>query len=141
MWTEDIQSVESQSVTVITTTTSTVQELPQQSARFAANDTTGVGMTLISMVVVLSALLLLFLVFKNIGRLMDSYLSRSKSTPEKGKKSDPAGVIAAITLALHESNSLRHDEEIVEITIQEFSRRYSPWNSKSYAVLHNRLRR
>ena len=141
MWGKTIQLVEGQTATSTTTATVTVQESKPQSAGFAANDSTGVGMTIIAMVVVLGALLLLFLVFKNIGRLMDSYLSRSKSVPEKGKKSDSAGVVAAIMLALHESNSLHHDEEIVEITIQEFSRRYSPWNSKSYAVLHNRLRR
>ncbi len=146
MWTE-LATQGEESLTV-TTTTSTVTSTAKVS-EFATNDTSGVGMTLIAVVVVFSALLLIFLVFKNIGRLIDLYLSKKEeSSPRKegkkdGKKipADPAGVIAAITLALHESNSLRHDEEIVEITIQEFSRRYSPWNSKSYAVLHNRLRR
>lgn len=118
---------------------------------FAQEDTNGFGMTLISMVVVLSALFFLFLIFKYLGRFIDFSLSRrsARTVPTSHgsnrawdrKAIDQAGVIAAISLALHESNSLRHDEEIVQITIQEFSRRYSPWNSKSYAVLHNRLRR
>ncbi len=116
---------------------------------FAEHDPTGIGMTLISMAVVLSALLLIFLVFKYIGKGVDRYLSKgSATTKAHGQTSawdkkvvDQAGVIAAISLALHESNNMRHDEEIVQLTIQEFSRRYSPWNSKSYAVLHNRFRR
>ncbi len=149
MWTE-LGHLEGQSQTTLTTTTTTTTTVSTgKMPGFATSDTSGVGMTLIALVVVFSALVLIFLVFKNIGRLMDLYLSKKEERPLKkeGKKdskkaaADPAGVIAAITLALHESNSLRHDEEIVEITIQEFSRRYSPWNSKSYAVLHNRLRR
>ena len=116
---------------------------------FAEHDPTGLGMTLVAMAVVLSALLLIFLVFKYIGKGVDRYLSKGSSTTKThGQTSawdekvvDQAGVIAAISLALHESNNMRHDEEIVQLTIQEFSRRYSPWNSKSYAVLHNRFRR
>ncbi|MGP1363314.1 MAG: OadG family transporter subunit [Bacteroides sp.] len=134
----------SQSVMISTTTESIAKN------NFTEEDTTGVGMTLIAMTVVLSALLLIFLIFKLIGRLMDRYLIRSEARAVAkthgnttfGKKAvDQAGVIAAISLALHESGNLRHDEEIVELTIQEFSRRYSPWNSKSFAVLHNRFRR
>ena len=115
---------------------------------FAEHDPNGVGMTLVAMSVVLSALLLIFLVFKYIGKGVDRYLSRAGITTKSHgqtaadkKAVDQAGVIAAISLALHESNNMRHDVEIVQLTIQEFSRRYSPWNSKSYAVLHNRFRR
>lgn len=115
---------------------------------FAAHDPSGVGMTLIAMAVVLSALLLIFLIFKYIGKAVDRYLAKAGTTTKSHgqtaadkKAVDQAGVIAAISLALQENNNMRHDEEIVQLTIQEFSRRYSPWNSKSYAVLHNRFRR
>lgn len=60
MWGKTIQLVEAQTVTSTTTMTVTVQESKPQSAGFAANDSTGVGMTIIAMVVVLGALLLLF---------------------------------------------------------------------------------
>ena len=50
---------------------------------FAEHDPTGLGMTLVAMAVVLSALLLIFLVFKYIGKGVDRFLSKGVVRPRR----------------------------------------------------------
>ena len=105
---------------------------------FVKMDPDGIGMTLIAMSVVFSALVLLYLIFKNIGRAF----TRKK----KGKEGVPAQPVsrtseeisgevnAAIAAALYMYQNESHDYENTVLTIRKVARPYSPWSSKIYTL-------
>ncbi len=110
------------------------------------NDPSGFGLTLVAMGVVLLALLCLYLIFHFIGRLSARSMAagrqdRLETHPFKG--ADYNGSVAvAIALALHQYAEEAREEEEGYVTIQEVSRRYSPWGAKSFGVMNNqRMRR
>lgn len=119
------------------TLTATTEALHSE-AKFLEHDPNGWGITFIAMGVVMCALLLLSIVFKLTGRLNRTKL-RVKAPAGPTVSSRDEEVAAAIAMALHQHSQEARDEEIVNITIQEISRRYSPWNSKIYGVMNNRL--
>lgn len=106
---------------------------------FKQNDPVGVGMTVTAMAVVFLGLLILYLVFKQVGKW-----SVSASNRRAKKSSDPAveavpgqisgEVLAAIGAALYELNEDAHDIENTVLTIQKVTRNYSPWSSKIYSL-------
>ncbi|MCC8143520.1 MAG: lamin tail domain-containing protein [Tannerellaceae bacterium] len=107
---------------------------------FKKNDSYGVGMTLTAMLAVFSVLLLLFIVFKNIGI---AAIKASKRNVQKAagdiaastKTSAYTGeIITAISMALHEVNEDVHDTEDTVLTIKKVVRTYSPWSSKIYTL-------
>ncbi|MDO5035971.1 MAG: OadG family transporter subunit [Porphyromonas sp.] len=108
---------------------------------FQKHDPTGVVMTIIAMSVVFIALLILYIAFNYVGK----YNIRSErkraakaagvSEEEAEERLDvPAGVYAAIALALYEAKQSQHDDESSVITIKPTQRRYSPWSSKIYSL-------
>lgn len=107
--------------------------------KFVAMDPYGAGMTLIAMSVVFTALALLYLVYKSIGR---SFIKRStvvKKTAgaETGKVTTEelsGEVNAAIAMALYLYNNEIHDYEDTVLTIKKVSKTYSPWSSKIYTL-------
>lgn len=106
---------------------------------FVAIDPYGLGMTIIAMSVVFSALVLLFLSFKYIFK----YMNRDKT-----KKNKPAETIAAIpmapaisgevnaaiAMALYLYRNETHDFENTVLTVKKVARTYSPWSSKIYTL-------
>ncbi|MCD7976152.1 MAG: lamin tail domain-containing protein [Tannerellaceae bacterium] len=106
------------------------------------NDPLGIGMTLTAMLVVFSALLLLFIVFKNIGKAaIEASKRNAKKAAGTPHISTAAGtgevsgeIIAAISAALHEVAEDTHDIESTVLTITKVTRNYSPWSSKIYAL-------
>ncbi len=123
-------------------------------AKFQQNDPYGLGITLIAMVVVLTALALISLIFKALEPTIRlSQQAHSYVTNGRKGASAPAGelsitpsvhqgaVVAAIGLALHEHFVAQRDHEIIALTISEVSRRYSPWSSKIYGVMNNQIQR
>ncbi len=109
-------------------------------------DPKGGGMAMISMGVVFSALLLLFIIFKNIGIANQKFEKRKEistkspaaaaTAPAKKQKELEASaeVLAAITFALKQ---YRVDVENMEsniLTINKTARSYSPWSSKIYSL-------
>lgn len=108
---------------------------------FVKLDPYGVGMTIISMGVVFSALILLYLIFRTIGKAMTGDFKRS-SLIKQGKHEEAAQVpgdiqgevTAAIGLALSLYSSQMHDVENTVLTIKKVSRNYSPWSSKIYGL-------
>ncbi|MBA4410715.1 MAG: OadG family transporter subunit [Bacteroidota bacterium] len=107
---------------------------------FVEMDPFGIGMTMIAMFVVFSALTILFIIYKNMGRFFIR-----KAIPKKEKMPVMVGNIAkdeemsgevnaAIALALYLYQSELHDEENTVLTIQKVSRNYSPWSSKIYTL-------
>lgn len=112
--------------------------------KFQEHDGTGIGMAISAMSVVFSGLLLLFILFKYLGKA-SVHLRRRKAMEVKGitdKKEAkekqlgeaPSEVFAAIAMAMHEMQSDVHDVEETVLTITRVKRSYSPWSSKIYTL-------
>ena len=94
-------------------------------AMFKRMDSRGLGMTVICMAVVFSALAILWFLFAIIGKIFASTISSTKKAPAaapapktvevKGGKADEE--MAAICMALHEHFGCVHDEESDILTI------------------------
>lgn len=110
--------------------------------KFVEFDPYGIGMTVIAMFVVFSALAVLFVIYKNLGRFFISRGAAAKKSVTSEIKTAGAQphvamsgeVNAAIALALHLYQSELHDYENTVLTIQKVSRTYSPWSSKIYTL-------
>ena len=103
-----------------------------------SRDSLGVGMTIISMAVVFLGLILLYVVFKYVGktavRMSKRRAEKAGAEIQTNEEIDEGAVLAAISAALYEATEDVHDIESTVITIQKVTRRYSPWNSKIYGV-------
>ena len=110
--------------------------------RFKENDKFGVTMTITSMLVVFVALVLLYFVFKIVGKTSVRIAKRkNRSSGEvkvsgfKDTSDDISGeVLSAIFMALHEEQNNVHDIEHTILTMDKINRRYSPWSSKIYTL-------
>lgn len=106
---------------------------------FKQNDSWGVGMTLTAMTVVFLGLLVLFIVFKQVGKSAIK-MSRQRAEKAAGGRSAAVGinesgeVFAAIATALYEVTEDIHDLENRVLTIHKVTRNYSPWSSKIYGL-------
>lgn len=108
--------------------------------KFVIVDPTGIGMAVIAMSVVFSALAVLYLFF----RLLGHYMTRETRVNNKAKaENDPGKVTtevisgevnAAIAMALYLYGNQMHDKEDPVITIAKVSKTYSPWSSKIYGL-------
>lgn len=102
------------------------------------SDNSGMGVTLMSMCIVLLALILLSLLFLFFGKLFAKNQSKKKSEAkgeahtEDDDDHDSGEVIAAIAMALDQHFNSKHDLEDTVLTIRRMKRAYSPWNSKIY---------
>ena len=114
---------------------------------FQLNDPFGVGMTVTAMAVVFSGLLILYLLFKQVGRIA---INASRRRTEKAGLAGAAAIrsgqesgeiFAAIALALHEVSEDTHDIESTVLTMRKVARRYSPWNSKIYGIMNTPAKR
>lgn len=113
--------------------------------KFRLRDPDGVVMAITAMSVVFTALILLYLIFKNIGRVMMRATLRKET---KAVSAMPAAVktvvkpeaeligeeIAAIAIALRRYEEDMHDIESHVLTINRVARAYSPWSSKIYGI-------
>jgi hypothetical protein len=94
--------------------------------------------------VVFSALLLLFIVFKNVGKVAIWYLmpkhvrvtaADGSVAPAAGKKEPVDGAtFAAIAFALQQYEMEMTESTHNILTINRIARMYSPWNSKFYGL-------
>lgn len=102
---------------------------------FQRNDQFGIGMTITAMAVVFLGLLVLFLVFKQIGKAAISASKRNAAKTGEVSTIEVSGeVYAAIATALYEFGEDTHDVENTVLTIQKVKRNYSPWSSKIYSL-------
>ena len=107
---------------------------------FRENDSFGIGMTITAMSVVFLGLFLLYMIFKQIGKLSIAASKRNaqkaagttKITPDAGQESGE--IFAAIATALYEMSDDNHDIENTVLTIRKVQRTYSPWRSKLYGL-------
>ena len=93
--------------------------------------------SVIGILVVFLALSLLVLAFLSIGKAFKFLVRRNFRIKTKSKFDYPELTVydaAAVSLALHLYLSELHDDESGVLTIKRIERRYSPWNSKIYAV-------
>ncbi len=107
--------------------------------KFVIVDPSGVGMIVIAMSVVFSALAFLYLFFKLLGHTMNQEVRASKKrevavTPGLVRRGVSGEVNAAIAMALYLYGAQLHDQEDPVITIAKVSRIYSPWSSKIYGL-------
>ncbi|MEG2070166.1 MAG: OadG family transporter subunit [Bacteroidales bacterium] len=111
-----------------------------KSEKLKISDPFGWGLALISMAVVFSALILIYIMLKIFGYV--SIRSKAKkaaqvqaATPVEKNEIDNEDLngeeLAAITMALHLHFNSLHDEESEVITIETPSAHYSPWSQKS----------
>lgn len=108
----------------------------------AVNDSWGGAITIIAMCIVISALVILSLLFLGFGKISESLMQKNKrksakivdgvSTHETSSSVDSGEAIAAIAAALAEHFGEGHDMEDTILTIRRMKRAYSPWNSKIY---------
>lgn len=113
--------------------------IKHNSELFLKLDPFGIGMTVIGYVVVFIALLLLYIIFFNLTKVLQinvkKLLRREGKTIEiKEDLSISGEVNAAIAMALHLYYSEMHDKEDTVLTINQTSRTYSPWSSKIYGL-------
>ncbi|GHT21831.1 hypothetical protein FACS189430_02560 [Bacteroidia bacterium] len=115
---------------------------PKMSEVIAVKDPSGIGLTAIAMVVVFMALLMLFIIFKQVGQAMIARLRKKEGKHEEERGVSAAvvssgthgAVYAAISVAIHLYNEELHDEEAAVLTINKVSRAYSPWSSKIHGL-------
>ena len=106
--------------------TNIVEQGEGKVAKFKRLDSRGLGMTVMCMAVVFSALAILWFLFAIIGKIFASTISSAKKAPAKAeapvaapvaKASADDEVMAAISMALHEHFGNVHDEESDILTI------------------------
>lgn len=109
--------------------------------RFRQNDKFGVSMTITSMLVVFGALVLLYFVFKVLGKTSSKISQNKSKSAETGNTEIVATsegisgeVLSAIFMALHEDQNDAHDYENTILTFDKVSKNYSPWSSKIYGL-------
>lgn len=114
---------------------------------FRQQDPAGIAMAITAMSVVFMALILLYLIFRTLGKYMHSGVLKKevKAASAAAKSSEqnvtidtnnePSGeTIAAIAAALRFFEDDMHDMESQVITINRVAKAYSPWSSKIYSL-------
>ena len=123
--------------------TNTVEQGEGKVAKFKRMDSRGLGMTVMCMAVVFSALAILWWLFALIGKLFASTISSTKKAPAKAAPAPKAAPakgnandeeMAAICMALHEHFGNVHDEESDVLTIATGD---SSWNMLTHSRANN----
>ena len=110
--------------------------------KFSEKDPHGVSMAITAMSVVFVALLVLFLMFKFVGKAALGLSARramksgavATMSEAKTESAVPGEVLAAIAMALYEYQEAEHDYEDAILTVKQVKRSYSPWSSKIYGL-------
>jgi len=109
--------------------------------KFVQFDPFGIMMTCIAMLVVFTALFILYRIFRFLGMMMQKPLrvgkreSRDVGKTREVQVAELSGeILAAVSAALYLYETEQHDQESEIITIQRVSRHYSPWSSKLYSL-------
>lgn len=132
---------DSKEVNTVQTSEMTRKALQAQKAKNAAeNDRYGGAITIIAMSIVLSALIILSLLFLGFGKVTTAIHAHKKREAHGNTSTeslihddtDSGEAIAAISMALAEHFGQGHDMEDTILTIKRMRKAYSPWNSKIY---------
>lgn len=104
----------------------------------------GLPIAIIGYLIVFSVLVVLFVVFSYLAKLLEYQARKRCERAGKVKIKDNEDftingeISAAISLALHLHFNEKHDNESGKLTMKRVSKTYTPWNSKIYSVM-NRL--
>lgn len=113
----------------------------QKAKNAAENDKYGGAITIIAMMIVLSALVILSVLFFCFGKISTAFQKSRKrkahgveahNAEEHHDELDSGETIAAIAMALAEHTGQGHDIQDTILTIRRMRKAYSPWNSKIY---------
>lgn len=120
------------------TNNKTLEENPKINA-ISISDPHGFTLSITSILVVFSALIVLYLIFKGIGNIAKALSARRVAktgtlSAARGESVLTGEVLAAISAAIHEMNEDAHDIEDTILTITEVKRKYSPWSSKIHTL-------
>jgi len=100
----------------------------------------GLVISITGYIIVFTALLILYLSFRAVSRLLQYNIK--KKLIKRGKMPNisedqsleiPGQVVAAIAMTIYLTREL-HDEESNMLTIKKASKTYSPWSSKIYGL-------
>lgn len=112
----------------------------QRNKRIKDADGAGIGITLMSMAIVILALVVLSILFMIFGKISQK-LHRKKKMETYGLKHDDDNheaasgeAMAAIAAAVYQHFNSRHDIEDTVLTMRKLKRAYSPWSSKLYGL-------
>jgi len=121
--------------------TASLQNISFDPSNIISNN--GIVISIVGYVVVFMALLLLYIAFANITRLlvlrqkMRLKLSGEKKELTHDELSLSGEINAAIGMALYLHFSEIHDFESTVLTIKKVQKAYSPWSSKIYGLREN----
>jgi sodium pump decarboxylase gamma subunit len=116
-----------------------------KSAMIQEVDPFGFFLTLTAMAVTFLSLIILYFIFKNVGkfhiRKKSENAKEATKTVSNSAKADTSGqvsaeVYAAVSMAIHlyKLDNEAHDFETTILTINKESKSYSPWSSKIYTL-------
>lgn len=122
-----------------TVTDTSIVKVHRNSELFLKIDPYGIGMTVIGYAIVFIALLLLYILFYNLTKLISGNIRRilkkeGQTVDDKNTVELSGEVNAAIAAALYLYYNELHDQENTVLTINRVSRAYSPWSSKFYGL-------
>lgn len=127
------------------------EEAMPAAEKFRQRDPSGFVMAITAMSVVFSALILLYLFFRTIGKTMNRATQKKEqktnpkapATTQSHSSTDPliGEEIAAIAIALRRYEEDLHDIESHVLTINRVARVYSPWSSKIYGLNNQPIRK
>lgn len=122
-----------------TVTDTSIVKVHRNSELFLKIDPYGIGMTVIGYAIVFIALLLLYISFYNLTKLLSGNIRRilkkeGQTVDDKNTVELSGEVNAAIAAALYLYYNELHDRENTVLTINRVSRAYSPWSSKIYSL-------
>lgn len=106
----------------------------------------GYTISVVSIIVVFTALGILVSIFMTIPKILEWSIRKKMkktgvSTTETTKINVGGDVNAAIAMALHLYFDELHDEESNIITIKNATKQYSPWSSKIYGVQNQPIKK
>lgn len=122
-----------------------IYKIPRKAEQIKKHDPYGLGLTMIAMGTVFSALVIISIILMGFAKtlvriqerkknkLLDKSEHISADNTKENKKYISGDEFAAIAAAIYMYNEELHDEENTVLTITEVNRRYSPWSSK----IHN----
>lgn len=119
-----------------------IKDVNIKKENFKEKDRFGVGMAIMAMAVVFSALIVLSIAFVLIGKIRTRNAITKKiqvhgddvtGATVANSTADSGEEIAAICMALYEHLNA-HDNEDAVLTINKVKRAYSPWSSKIYTL-------
>lgn len=123
-------------------TDSLLNHIHENAEEFEEVDPVGFGLAAVGIAVVFASLILLYVVFLNLAKIIQSYkkkkLIKTGHSDELSVKHELTGEVnAAIAAALYLYSQELHDHESTVLTINRVSRTYSPWSSKIYGLRQN----